>query len=528
MPDQKGIPMLFNSFGYAVFLPVIFLLHWITPRKWRWALLLAASCFFYASWGPEYLTVLFLTIVVSYCAALYMEHAGNRNRKKSDRSKNDRPTGSQSKSSRSNSSRPQCSRTAPASRTALILSVLFCAGLLFFFKYLNFFSENVALLLRSLSIPVQPLTLRLALPIGISFYLFQTISYLVDVYQGKIPAERHFGIYAVYISFFPKVMQGPIERGASLLPQLHKPGRFHYEQASYGMKLMAWGFFKKLVLADGLSIYVNQVYDNLPSYTGFSLMLATFFYAVQLYCDFSGYTDIALGSARILGIRLTPNFRSPYFASSIKDFWGRWHLSLSGWLRDYIYIPLGGNRVGRVRHALNIMITFLVSGLWHGASWNFVLWGGIHGALQVVEGFFPWNKKGSPFQTDRRLHALLCIVSVPVTFLLVCFAWIFFRAATIGDAFYVIRSMFTGIGSPSSYFHDCALQMELGLTNLMFHCLPMIPLFLFDLASLKTDVIALISRQRFFIRWPVYILLLLVILLFSEKGVTTEFIYMQF
>ena len=245
MPDQKGIPMLFNSFGYAVFLPVIFLLHWITPRKWRWALLLAASCFFYASWGPEYLTVLFLTIVVSYCAALYMEHAGNRNRKKSDRSKNDRPTGSQSKSSRSNSSRPQCSRTAPASRTALILSVLFCAGLLFFFKYLNFFSENVALLLRSLSIPVQPLTLRLALPIGISFYLFQTISYLVDVYQGKIPAERHFGIYAVYISYFPKVMQGPIERGASLLPQLHKPGRFHYEQASYGMKLMAWGFFKK-------------------------------------------------------------------------------------------------------------------------------------------------------------------------------------------------------------------------------------------------------------------------------------------
>lgn len=528
MPDQKGIPMLFNSFGYAVFLPVIFLLHWITPRKWRWALLLAASCFFYASWGPEYLTVLFLTIVVSYCAALYMEHAGNRNRKKSDRSQNDRPTGSPSKSSRSNSSRPQFSRTAPASRTALILSVLFCAGLLFFFKYLNFFSENMALLLRSLSIPMQPLTLRLALPIGISFYLFQTISYLVDVYQGKIPAERHFGIYAVYISFFPKVMQGPIERGASLLPQLHKPGRFHYEQASYGMKLMAWGFFKKLVLADGLSIYVNQVYDNLPSYTGFSLMLATFFYAVQLYCDFSGYTDIALGSARILGIRLTPNFRSPYFASSIKDFWGRWHLSLSGWLRDYIYIPLGGNRVGRVRHALNIMITFLVSGLWHGASWNFVLWGGIHGALQVVEGFFPWNKKNSPFQTDRRLHALLCIVSVPVTFLLVCFAWIFFRAATIGDAFYVIRSMFTGIGSPSAYFHDCALQMELGLTNLMFHCLPMIPLFLFDLASLKTDVIALISRQRFFIRWPVYILLLLVILLFSEKGVTTEFIYMQF
>ena len=323
-------------------------------------------------------------------------------------------------------------------------------------------------------------------------------------------------------------MQGPIERGESLLPQLHKPRRFHYGQASYGMKLMAWGFFKKLVLADGLSIYVSQVYDNLSSYTGFSLMLATFFYAIQLYCDFSGYTDIALGSAGILGIRLSPNFRSPYFASSIKDFWGRWHISLSSWLRDYIYIPLGGSRVGRVRHALNIMITFLVSGLWHGASWNYVLWGGIHGALQIIEGITPWNKKSSRFQTDRRLHAMLFIVTVPATFLLVCFAWIFFRAATLQDAFYVIRNMFTGIGSPYTYIHDCALQLGLTFRNLVFHCLPLIPLFLFDLASLKTDVIALISRQRFFIRWPVYILLLLVILLFSEKGVTTEFIYMQF
>ena len=500
--------MLFNSFGYAVFLPIIFLLHWITPRKWRWALLLAASCFFYATWGPEYILVLLLTIVISYYAALYMERAGKQRGRSANGKKN--------------------RGASPSAKTVLVLSIIFCAGLLFFFKYLNFFSENVAALLQRFSIPMQPFTLRLALPIGISFYLFQTISYLVDVYKGKIPAERHFGIYAVYISFFPKVMQGPIERGESLLPQLHKPRRFHYGQASYGIKLMAWGFFKKLVLADGLSIYVSQVYDNLPSYTGFSLMLATFFYAIQLYCDFSGYTDIALGSAGILGIRLSPNFRSPYFASSIKDFWGRWHISLSSWLRDYIYIPLGGSRVGRVRHALNIMITFLVSGLWHGASWNYVLWGGIHGALQIIEGFFPWNKKSSRFQTDRRLHAMLCIVTVPATFLLVCFAWIFFRAATLQDAFYVIRNMFTGIGSPYTYIHDCALQLGLTFRNLVFHCLPLIPLFLFDLASLKTDVIALISRQRFFIRWPVYILLLLVILLFSEKGVTTEFIYMQF
>ena len=498
--------MLFNSFGYAIFLPVIFLLHWIFPAKWRWALLLAASCFFYASWGPQYLPVLFAAITVSYFAALYIQRLRQGTQESSGKSR----------------------RLPHAGKTVLLLSVLLCVGLLFFFKYLNFFSENMAALLQRFSIPLQPFTLRLALPIGISFYLFQTISYLVDVYRGKLPAERHFGIYAVYVSFFPKVMQGPIERGEKLLPQLHNPRRFDYRQASYGMKQMAWGFFKKLVLADGLSGFVSQVYDNPTAYSGFSLVLATFFFAVQLYCDFSGYTHIALGSAGILGIRLSPNFRSPYFASSIKDFWGRWHISLSSWLRDYIYIPLGGNRTGRFRHALNILITFLVSGLWHGASWNYVLWGGIHGILQVLEGFLPWNKKSSRFQTDRRLSVLRQMIAVPATFLLVCFAWVFFRAATISDALYVLSHMFAGIGSPDSYIRSCALQMGLTFSNLVFHCLPMIPLFFFDLFSLKTDVIARISKQRFFIRWPVYILLLLVILLFSEKGVTTEFIYMQF
>lgn len=487
--------MLFNSFGYAAFLPIVFLLYWLVPKKGRWVLLLMASYWFYASWGVEYVAVLLITTALSYTAGILMENAGE---KKTTR------------------------------KTILILSILLCVGSLFFFKYLNFFSENLSALLQKFSIPMQPLTLKLALPIGISFYTFQTISYLVDVYRGQIPAERHAGIYAVYISFFPKVMQGPIERGAKLLPQLHALRRFKYNQATYGLKLMAWGYFKKLVIADGLSVYVSQVYDSVSSYTGFALLLTTFFYAIQLYCDFSGYTDIALGSAKLFGINLTQNFRSPYFASSIKDFWGRWHISLSSWLRDYIYIPLGGNRVGKFRHGLNILVTFLVSGLWHGASWNYVVWGGIHGALQVIEGFFPWNHKTSAFQTNRRLHRLLCIVTVPITFLLVCFAWIFFRAATLPDALYILQHMFAGITSPYAYIHDSAVQMGLSVPHLLYNCLPLLLLFAYDLASLKTDVIAAVSKQRFFIRWPVYILLLLIILLFSEKGVTTEFIYMQF
>lgn len=487
--------MLFNSFGYALFLPIVFIIYWIIPQKFRWIILLISSYYFYASWGPQYVAIILLTTIVSYVAALLIDSK----------------------------------RTGKLySKTILIISLLLCTGLLFFFKYLNFFAENISALFEKIAIPIQPITLKLALPIGISFYIFQTISYLVDVYRGEIHAEKDFGIFAVYISFFPKVMQGPIEKGKKLLPQLHARRPFQYVQASYGMKQMAWGYFKKLVLADGLSVYVNQVYNDLPSYTGFSLILATFFFAIQLYCDFSGYTDIALGSAKLLGINLTQNFKAPYFASSIKDFWGRWHISLSTWLKDYIYIPLGGNRVGKIRHALNILITFLVSGLWHGASWNYVLWGGLHGLYQIIEGFFPWNSKKSLFQRNKHFHLLLSLITVPCTFLLVCFAWIFFRASTIQDAVYVIRNMFTGISHLSVYIQDCALQMGLTFTHLMYNCLPIILLVLYDFASLKTDVIALISRQRFFIRWPVYILVLLIILLFSEKGVSTQFIYMQF
>lgn len=487
--------MLFNSFSYALFLPIVFIIYWIMPHKIRWIILLMSSYYFYASWGPQYIAIILLTTIVSYAAGLLMD------------------------SRRS---------SKLYSKTILIISILLCLSLLFFFKYLDFFADNISILLEKMTIPMQPLTLKLALPVGISFYIFQTVSYLTDVYRGEIPAEKDFGIYAVYISFFPKVMQGPIEKGKKLLPQLHAYRSFQYPQASYGLKQMAWGYFKKLVLADGLSVYVNQVYNDLPSYSGFSLILATFFFAIQLYCDFSGYTDIALGSAKLLGINLTQNFKAPYFASSIKDFWGRWHISLSTWLKDYIYIPLGGNRVGKIRHALNILITFLVSGLWHGASWNYVLWGGLHGFYQILEGLFPWNSKKSLFQRNKHFHLLLSLITVPCTFLLVCFAWIFFRASTIQDAIYVIQNMFIGISHLSVYLQNCALQMGLTFTHLIYNCLPIILLIVYDFISLKTDVIALITRQRFFIRWPLYILLLLIILLFSEKRISTQFIYMQF
>lgn len=334
--------MLFNSFAYAIFLPIVFALYWLLPHKYRWALLLVASYYFYMSWNVKYVGLILFTTIASYVAALLMEKYENKKAKK----------------------------------IVLLATAVLCLGVLFFFKYFNFVSSSVAELLSLISIQFSPLTLKLLLPVGISFYTFQTLSYVIDVYRGDVKAEHHFGYYATFISFFPQLVAGPIERTENLLPQIKAQHTFDYEQATYGLKLMAWGFFKKIVIADSLSVYVSKVYNAPQSFEGFALILATVFFTFQIYCDFSGYSDIAIGTAKLMGINLMTNFKSPYFSTSIKEFWSRWHISLSTWFRDYVYIPLGGNRVSKVRHALNLLITFLVSGLWHGANWTFVLWGG--------------------------------------------------------------------------------------------------------------------------------------------------------
>ena len=486
--------MSFNSFAFAVFLPVVFLLYWAFPRRHRWILLLAASYYFYLSWSPQYVLLVFFTTVLSYGTALLIEHSDSRKKKK-----------------------------------LYMLTALFVSlGILFLFKYFNFFSSSLTSFLQSLSIPVQPITLKLMLPIGISFYTFQTLSYVIDVYRGDVKAERHFGIYAVFVSFFPQIVAGPITRSHVLIPQLKKKRRFRYKQATYGIKQMAWGFFKKIVIADGLSVYVNQVYGDLPQYAGFPILLAVVFFSIQIYCDFSGYSDIAIGTAKLFGIDLMANFKSPYFSSSIKEFWGRWHISLSTWFRDYVYIPLGGNRVSPLRHWMNVIITFLVSGLWHGANWTYIFWGFLHGLLQIPESFLPWNQKNHPIRSKKTSMFFIRLVMVPITFIVVSLVWVFFKAESIQDGFFVLTHMFTGISDGITYLKGLSYQLNITAAHLIWSCFPIIFLFIFDLFSLKTDVIKAISRQRFFIRWPIYILLLLAILLFSEKGVATEFIYAQF
>lgn len=334
--------MSFNSIAFAVFLLIVFLLYWKIPKKNQWILLLVSSYYFYMSWKAKYVFLILFTTLVSYLCGLLL------------------------------------GRTEEIKKKRFILgcALFICLGILFLFKYFNFFSGIFGSIMQALSIPLHPITLSLLLPVGISFYTFQTLSYVIDVYRGDVPPEKHLGKYATFISFFPQLVAGPIERTYNLLPQIKQEHHFKYEDAVYGLRQMLWGFFKKIVIADTLAQYVDKVYDAPFSYKGGVLLIVSIFFSFQIYCDFSAYSDIAIGTARLLGIRLMENFKSPYFSESVTEFWRRWHISLSTWFRDYVYIPLGGNRKGKIRKYINTLITFLLSGLWHGANGTYVLWGG--------------------------------------------------------------------------------------------------------------------------------------------------------
>lgn len=479
--------MLFNSFAFAIFLPVVFTLYWALPHKFRWILMLIASYYFYMSWNIKYVFLILFTTVISYGAARLLEKRETRKKK----------------------------------RWILAGTAILCLGVLFFFKYFNFVSLSVTDFLSLFTIQMNPITLNLLLPVGISFYTFQTLSYVIDVYKGDALAEHHFGYYATFISFFPQLVAGPIERTSNLLPQIKAEHKFDYGQATYGLKLMAWGYFKKIVIADTLSRYVSIVYDAPQTYQGFALVLATVFFTFQIFCDFSGYSDIAIGTAKLFGVNLMTNFKSPYFSESVKEFWNRWHISLSTWFRDYVYFPLGGNHVGKVRHALNLMITFLVSGLWHGANWTFVVWGGVHGAVRIIENAIISNREKKSTGTVWWIRAL-------IVFAFVSFAWIFFVSNSMGDAAYVIGHLFDNILNPIEYLHDGFVDINMGKTELIKEIILMAILVVFDFFSLKMDVISELSKKNLVIRWAAYVCLGLIIVFCSQKGVAAEFVYFQF
>ncbi len=482
--------MLFNSLSFAIFLPIVFVIYWAVPHRFRWGLLLVASYYFYMSWDVKYVVLIVLTTLVSFLCGLGLERCKQKKTKKK----------------------------------IVALTLIICLGVLFFFKYFNWVGNSFVSLLQMLVIPAHEMTLKIMLPVGISFYTFQTLSYVIDVYRGDIAAEHHFGKYATFVSFFPQLVAGPIERPENLLPQIKKARSFSYEKATYGMKLMALGYFKKLVIANGISSYVDAVYVDVSAYTGFSFVCATVLFAIQIYCDFSGYSDIAIGSAKLFGIDLMTNFKSPYFSKSIREFWKMWHISLSTWFRDYVYIPLGGNRCSKLRNHLNLLITFLLSGLWHGADWTFVIWGGLHGTGQIIENTLP--KQKTPASHLGRIFKNF--LSTLLIFSFCCFTWIFFRAESIQDAIYIITHLFEGLASPVQYCMEGLTSMGLFAKRLFEIAFTIFLLFAYDFASRDTDLIQKSKALPGIARWAIYLLLLFVILVFTPIENNSEFIYFQF
>ncbi|MBQ7547076.1 MAG: MBOAT family protein [Clostridia bacterium] len=479
--------MLFNSIQFALFLPIVFALYWLTPQRFRWALLLAASYYFYMSWNAKYIVLILLTTGVSYLAGRLLETCAQKRRKK----------------------------------LIVSLTLIVCLGVLFVFKYFGFFWDALTQALHRFAVPLHPLTLQLVLPVGISFYTFQTLGYVIDVYRGDVPAERHFGKYAAFIAFFPQLVAGPIERTGNLLPQIRDPRPFDYARAVDGMQRMAWGFYKKMVVADNLARYVDRVYADVFQFKGLSLVLASVLFAFQIYCDFSGYSDIAIGCAKLLGVDLAENFRRPYLSASIREFWSRWHISLSTWFRDYLYIPLGGNRVGKVRHWLNLLATFLVSGLWHGANWTFLVWGGVHGAAQIAENALHLVPKKPP-RGWRRCVRIALVVAFTTA------AWVFFRADSIGGALHVFRHALDGITAPYTYLYNGFLGVGMSpgelRTALLVYLLPLIVL---EIVSEKIPLCERLRRCKAPVRHIVYALLVLLVLFFHATG-EVSFVYFQF
>lgn len=391
-PGSGVASVLFNSMPFCLFFPVVVGLYYLAPSRWRWLLLLVASYGFYMAWEPGYVVLLWISTTVDFLAARQIARARSETKK----------------------------------RRWLAASIASNLAILFFFKYYNFFRDSLGAVSDRLGWSIDLPYSEFLLPLGISFYTFQTMSYTIDVYQGRLEPEKHLGRFALYVCFFPQLVAGPIERARSLLPQFRLAHQFSYEGVTDGLRLMGWGFFKKMVIADRLSMLVSHVYGDAANQNGIALLLATVCFAYQIYCDFSGYSDIAIGASRVLGIRLSNNFDRPYAARSISEFWRRWHISLSTWFRDYVYIPLGGNHTTATRWALNILIVFAVSGLWHGASWKFLVWGLLHGSYLLGERFLA-----------RRLPPSVAIpgaLKLALTFALTNLAWVFFRANDIGHA----------------------------------------------------------------------------------------------
>jgi len=490
------IDMSFVSSQFLLFFPVVTVLYFVIPHRFRWALLLAASCYFYMAFVPVYLLILLFTVSIDYVAAILIERTSDQQRKKS----------------------------------FLTLSILANLGVLAFFKYFNFANANLASLAGFLHWNYPIGSLSIILPIGLSFHTFQAISYTIEVYRGNQKVERHFGIYALYVMFYPQLVAGPIERPQNMLRQFRDVHTPDYERITDGLKQIAWGLFKKVVIADRLAVLVNEVFSNSYNYNGVVLLAASVSFAFQIFCDFSGYCDIALGAAKVMGFKLMTNFDRPYSSASFSEFWRRWHISLSTWFRDYLYIPLGGSRVLPLRHATNLMIVFVVSGLWHGANWTFVVWGAIHGLLQVIE--IQVKRLGQ--QLPEKIRAIITdtrvarTVRVILVFAMVDFAWIFFRANDLDQALNFVSGLVSRFGSGLNTNTLSTISSLLGgRSELIIAFAAIAVMEAVHYTQARTSVSQLIRRQSLVVRWTLYAILVVSICALGLLG-QQQFIYFQF
>jgi len=481
--------MLFHSFAFLVFFPTVVALYFALPPRTRWAWLLAASYFFYAWWRVEYLALIVFSTLVDYFAGIQMGKAAS-----------------------------------PRARRAWLgVSLAANLGLLGTFKYFNFLNANVEAVCTWLGVPYGVPMLDVLLPVGISFYTFQSISYTMDVYRGDRPPERHLGIFALYVSFFPQLVAGPIERSTTLLPQFHEQRRFSYDNAVRGLRLMLWGYFIKVAVADRLGLYVDQVYGSVHQYEGVTMLIATYFFAFQILGDFAGYSYIAIGAAKVMGYSLMENFRRPYYATSVQQFWREWHISLGAWFRDYLYIPLGGSKGATWRTYRNLMIVFAISGLWHGAHWTVILFGVMQGLFVLGEkATRPWTERFSSATGLARIPRLHALVRITVTFHLVLITWVLFRASSMADAFAIFQRTVTGLVTDDHLFVPTG-----DLTAFLINCGLIAFVMAVQYVQGDREAGEFLDRLPRVPRWVLYLVLLFGILAFGEFG-EREFIYFQF
>lgn len=494
--SERGITVLFNSIDFLAFFPIVVAIYFLIPKNARQLWLLVASYYFYMSWNPRYALLIAASTVITYGGGLFLDKAVREQK-------------------------------SFASKLCLAGCLVANLGILGVFKYANFFLTNLNRLFLAAGIGVIDRRLDLLLPVGISFYTFQALGYIIDVYRGDIKAEKSLLRYALFVSFFPQLVAGPIERSKTLLRQMQEITSidvWNFERVRDGFFLMVWGLFQKMVIADRASLLVDKVINHYGKYGFFELSVAMVLFAFQIYCDFGGYTNIARGAAKIMGFSLTDNFRQPYLARSIKDFWRRWHISLTSWFTDYLYIPLGGNRKGRLRKYLNILLVFGISGLWHGASWNFVVWGLLH-AIYLIgaegkEALF--QKVGFSMQDSfsKRIRETV------LTFVLVDFAWIFFVSKSFTHACGIVRQM------GAVFKTSKGLDFGLDMTNWIVLAFGLVVLFLVDsMREQEKSIFVTVGRQEIWFRWALYLGVIWGTIMLGIYGVeydTSAFIYFQF